>query len=370
MRHIKALLPLSLASLGAAEIVGQWTAWELTRTCFDNGTSCTYHMALDQNPIAKTDLSTCIWDVVSLNPFFKPANQTDFTNVKCGQRLSINGGWSNMGFFTIVTTDTAANAYAFFGFTDEEIRNGKSATPRQRPAYRVGTFNKDERPDLGLGMLKKMKTEKRRPAISLEANQQQSDSSLHKMKSLMKMGKRSSPVLNAKPLEKKQGHFRPESSKRRQSIPSQNHPRNHNQAPATSPDSNPESQPTTDQQTWQIHSLTRLTNPPLNLTTFTFSLLSPGLNTPLANCTITIPSASPTQSWYGQRCDPLLNAYTVGWGYNPDTDSAVMTICRPGTGMAWFGWNAVAGAQQQQQQQNEVRFGDSRREGVHRGVCT
>ncbi|KAK0735575.1 hypothetical protein B0T21DRAFT_349052 [Apiosordaria backusii] len=426
MRHFRTLLPLSLASLGAAEIVGQWTAWTLSRTCSNDGGSCTYHLALDQNPNAKTDLSSCIWTVVSANPAIKPANQSDFANVQCGAKLSLNGGWSAEGFYTIVPTDTMAKAYAFFGFTDEEIQNGKAATPRQRPAYRVGSFSEGEHPDLGLGKMDKhMKMEKRgslfpgpdhterepfrgpfyckhhptaagcprafnakrekkmnqgdhsvqtpKHIIAMTSNQQQdssSSSSSQKMGKMMQMEKRQSGI-------KKQAmllHTEKQQQQQQQQQPSSNTMAD---TPSDSAD---------EQQTWQIRSLSRLTNYPLNLTLFTFSIFSttseatppPAL---LANCTIEIPSSSPTKSWYGQRCrDPLdvTNTkvdFTVGWGYKADTDSAVMTVCRPGTGMAWFGWDGVSSNMMSDQQRNgrdkvEVVFGDSKRERVHEVSCT
>ncbi|KAK4172998.1 hypothetical protein QBC36DRAFT_304015 [Triangularia setosa] len=443
MRHIRALLPLSLASLGAAEIIGQWTAWTLTRTCFSDSSSCTYHLALDQNPQAKTDLSSCVWTVVSINPF-KPANQTDFANVQCGEKLSLNGGWSNEGFYTIVPTDTVANAYAFFGFTDEEIQNGKVAKPRQRPAYRVGSFSEGEHPDLGLGMLKKMKMGKRSPVIALKPNQQQDDSSTHKMDDTTKMEKKQNTldkqtmllhteeqqqqdssssssdidsctrncpddgnrydmlscfktcheeILGAKTNLKVEPYYMAAADKV-QSQPQQTiHSREHLDALAAAASHSEHHNKNKDhtmaddvsQQTWQIRSLTRLTNYNLNLTLYTFSILSitpEKANTPpvtLANCAIDIPSASPTNSWYGQRCDITDRnvKYTVGWGYKLDTDSAVMTVCHPGTGMAWFGWDGVTvgvgGGQKNKGEKDgreEVVFGDSKRERIHEMICT
>lgn len=43
------------------------------------------------------------------------------------------------------------------------------------------------------------------------------------------------------------------------------------------------------------------------------------------HCSLAIPSMDVKASWYAQRCGDEL---TVSWGYDDDTDSAVMTICR------------------------------------------
>ncbi|KAK0670845.1 hypothetical protein QBC41DRAFT_301211 [Cercophora samala] len=433
MRHITALLPLSLAFLGAAEIVGQWTALGLTRFCTPEGISCTYILALDQNPDFKADLISCAWTVFATSNF-RPANQTDFSEVKCNDKLSVNGGWNSEGFITIVPTDTVAGAYAFFGFTDAELANGLAASPRQRPAYRVGTFTGGDHPDLGLAMVKKMERRSHHNVQASSTRQKASSSPLktdklmkkkwvHELGDNIKKQPTSSsssssslseidsclqnclpddgpadydilacikncrqqlhgPKINADSQSPSQKSFQ-----KREHLDSltvknnlQPQPRTHNQqtweAPATTSHHHHNNINTRDnaQETWQIHSLTRLTNHPLNSTLYTFSLFSSTTNQQLANCSITIPSVEPTHSWYGQRCDNDGGKYTVGWGYKPDTDSAVMTVCDKGRGMAWFGWDGVGMKETVDQEgkgeEEVVRFGDSRGEGVHESACS
>ncbi|KAK4679281.1 hypothetical protein QC764_202810 [Podospora pseudoanserina] len=374
MRHSKAFLPLSLASLGAAEIVGQWTAWSLARTCTPEGSSCTYHLVLVPGP--ESDFITCDWTVDSTSNF-KPAYQTNFAEAKCGDNLSLNGGWSSMGFITIVPTDKAANVYAFFGFTDAELADGQVASSRQRPAYRVGTFGEKEHPDLGLGMSKKMVRRLSRGFVQQHGGSLSSSKPTKEKRRDITMSdqlRKHISVMYASSQQQKSSseidtcsqNCQPsgddydalacvETCRQQLHGPKINNGQERHRLGTRN--DNPE--------TWQIHSLTRLTNHLLNQTLFTFSLYS-STTLQLAKCSISIPSVEPTHSWYGQRCDKD-GKFSVGWGYKADTDSAVMTVCERGRGMAWFGWDGVA---ERDLDLVEVRFGDSRGEVVHETVCT
>lgn len=43
-----------------------------------------------------------------------------------------------------------------------------------------------------------------------------------------------------------------------------------------------------------------------------------------AYCALVVRGTNPRASWYGQRCE---SGFTVSWGYNNASDSAVMTVC-------------------------------------------
>ncbi|KAL2170974.1 hypothetical protein VTG60DRAFT_3989 [Thermothelomyces hinnuleus] len=74
------------------------------------------------------------------------------------------------------------------------------------------------------------------------------------------------------------------------------------------------------------------------------------------------PTSNPVGSFYGIPCgsddDP---GFKASWGYNSDTDSAVMTICYAPNGTdAWFGFEQVSKSQW---------LGDSKKEPVYFTGC-
>ncbi|KAL2179222.1 uncharacterized protein P884DRAFT_195913 [Thermothelomyces heterothallicus CBS 202.75] len=95
---------------------------------------------------------------------------------------------------------------------------------------------------------------------------------------------------------------------------------------------------------WQVKGLTRCNE---------------GSQTP---CSPKVPTSDPVGSFYGIPCgsddDP---GFKASWGYNGDTDSAVMTICYVPNGTdAWFGFEQVSKNQW---------LGDSKKEPVYFTGC-
>ncbi|KAL2136806.1 hypothetical protein VTI74DRAFT_1458 [Chaetomium olivicolor] len=136
---------LSLLPLIAAEILGSWTIYALTRHSNPDDTACTYgltlevaydHSSADVHATHDRDIQTCSFTIHSTSPpttdhttsgssRTQQASQTDFTAQPCGSRFSVNGGWDREGgFLTLVMTDVTRDAYAFFGYQEEELRVG------------------------------------------------------------------------------------------------------------------------------------------------------------------------------------------------------------------------------------------------------
>ncbi|GAB1314081.1 hypothetical protein MFIFM68171_04291 [Madurella fahalii] len=107
--------------------------------------------------------------------------------------------------------------------------------------------------------------------------------------------------------------------------------------------------------TRQVRGLTMFTDIQLEATAVRFTLADSERGE--KHCSFAVPSIK--TSWYAQRCG---NEFTISWGYNKDTDSAVMTICRPLDGTAaWFGFDEVSSS--------DGYLGDSKAEPVHRTGC-
>ncbi|KAK4137987.1 hypothetical protein BT67DRAFT_432131 [Trichocladium antarcticum] len=163
MRPHLHLLPL-LLPLATAEILGTFTILTLARPCTWDGTSCTYALTLDvayQQPTSDNDKdkntknsdsdapTTCAFTITTAPGTTALANQTDFQNQPCGRRpgsgsgsgsgsgraFLVNGGWdaAGSGFVTLVVTDVAAEAYAFFGYGDAELAGGAVESWYGRP---------------------------------------------------------------------------------------------------------------------------------------------------------------------------------------------------------------------------------------------
>jgi len=154
-----------------AEVLGEWALRSLTRTCDADGKSCQYSLDISieyfpnaTDPKAETKVgSECGFSVKAGtfpedNPPNLLANETSFKAVDCwetqlveqppqrdGQpRFVVNGGYDRVGnFWTIVPTDRKRDAYAFFGYPEEELENGVAAkTAKKAKALKVGTFER------------------------------------------------------------------------------------------------------------------------------------------------------------------------------------------------------------------------------------
>ncbi|KAK4228263.1 hypothetical protein QBC38DRAFT_475716 [Podospora fimiseda] len=107
--------------------------------------------------------------------------------------------------------------------------------------------------------------------------------------------------------------------------------------------------------TWQILGLSRVQNSSDDTTKVGFKIKdSDGLT---AHCSLTLSGSNNDISWFGKVC----KGFKISWGYKPDTDGGVMTVCYPQNGTAaWFGWDGIS---------YQTEFGDSLRRGVHEIGC-
>ncbi|KAK3994726.1 hypothetical protein QBC44DRAFT_285472 [Cladorrhinum sp. PSN332] len=107
--------------------------------------------------------------------------------------------------------------------------------------------------------------------------------------------------------------------------------------------------------TWQIKDLSRVQNESEDTTRVGFKIKdSDGL---AAHCTLTLAGSKNDISWFGKAC----KGFKISWGYKPDTDGSVMTVCYPQNGTAaWFGWDNIS---------YQTDFGDSTRRGLHAIGC-
>ncbi|KAL2126003.1 hypothetical protein VTI74DRAFT_1976 [Chaetomium olivicolor] len=111
--------------------------------------------------------------------------------------------------------------------------------------------------------------------------------------------------------------------------------------------------------TWRIKGLSRYPDAELNETNFNFVVEDSELGQ--TACLFVAPRDM-ANSWYGIWCDSK-HTYKVSWGYNSESDSAVMTVCYPPNGTtAWFGYEHVT--------KGMLSLGDSREEPVYYTGCS
>lgn len=138
-------LLLAICAAGLAEKVGVWTLENFGRYCDQYGAVCAYHFSIVEDNFSESgprDTWPCTFTVLGENG--KAANETDFQDVPCSAGLPVyrvNGGWNSDGYMVVVVTNLGDQAYAFFGYKDEDLDGGKSVDVETRPAYVVGTYD-------------------------------------------------------------------------------------------------------------------------------------------------------------------------------------------------------------------------------------
>ncbi|KAK0719952.1 hypothetical protein B0H67DRAFT_171375 [Lasiosphaeris hirsuta] len=147
---IWALLGLEvLAAPTQSQVAGSWTMNGFYRSCSSVDNMCSYAFEVDENTGLNTDRVACFIDVTG-------PEETDFFNQPCNPRFVVNAGWDKSqndgpgngtgastpkSFVTIVVTDLALSAYAFFGYREDQIGDFKTEAPKlTSPAFPVGTF--------------------------------------------------------------------------------------------------------------------------------------------------------------------------------------------------------------------------------------
>ncbi|KAK3359814.1 hypothetical protein B0T25DRAFT_110495 [Lasiosphaeria hispida] len=131
------------------QTVGSWTMIGFYRSCSSIDNMCTYAFDVDENTGSDTDRVTCFIDVTG-------PEETDFSNRPCTPRFVVNAGWDKSyndgpgngtgastpkSFITIVVTDLALHAHAFFAYREDQIGDFKTEAPKlTSPAFTIGTF--------------------------------------------------------------------------------------------------------------------------------------------------------------------------------------------------------------------------------------
>ncbi|KAK4190679.1 hypothetical protein QBC35DRAFT_63066 [Podospora australis] len=392
---------LALTPLASAELLGQWEVYNVFRDCSHNGFSCRYWFSLTEkmNNLDGTQYfryADCWWDVISPNPAVTPANQTNFDSKDCNgvhnEKFSINGGWSNDGFFTIVPTDLNLGAYAFFSFTDQGLANGKVVDDIiVEPAFRVGTFGPNDYLDIihtkisidgekGTGQDTKTpetKGVRQRSNSKMQGRRSSCPPSRgvwistdcppgrYTVKNQDANGKKGGrePKINRAVAGQSAAAIAEVKVDRREERQSQPYPL----TPPLSLAQFVEAKEITDKK-WKVAGLWRYIDITKNETQFGFSVLDNGnINTATGvvevvyPCRFSRPGTDLRASHYGQSCAPW-SEFTVGWGYKADTEGVVMTVCFPRNGTAaFFGWDGIAGT---------TEFSDSKFEAVYDTGCT
>jgi hypothetical protein len=134
-------LPVLLSTTAAlAETVGYWTLHNFQLICDPEGITCAYRFAISQDE-GTTPGNPCLFTVDGKDG--KPANQTNFAALDClgAEQYTVNGGWSDQGFVTIVVTDVQENVNAFFAYASANLTEGNMVEEQTRLAYKVGTFD-------------------------------------------------------------------------------------------------------------------------------------------------------------------------------------------------------------------------------------
>ncbi|KAH6636832.1 hypothetical protein F5144DRAFT_646414 [Chaetomium tenue] len=357
------LLPF-FVPLAAAETLGSWTISALSRQCTPSNTACTYTLTLitpstfpDQQQ--QLQQQTCTFTITSpnpnqdpdpnSNPAPNPASHTSFTAIPCHNnptntnnpkyRYTLNGGWDPTNtFLTLVPTDTTDGSHTFFGYTESELAGGRVVGVKEGVVYPAGEFggsgsggSESERVGEGVGVGGSgvgggyegggggggggdgAVVGKRRGGGRA------------RMRVGMGVMSEGSRKLTGGRVERVGKRASEEEGKK-----------------------------------WQIKGLARFPDQGANTTTWQFTIVHTGGKE--THCSPTSPTSDPVGSFYGIPCGTNDGAdFKASWGYNSDSDSAVMTLCYVPHGTdAWFGFEQVS---------HNQWLGDSKKEAVYYTGC-
>jgi hypothetical protein len=149
------LIFLPILLLGAltvtAKELGYWTLRGFEEICTADSSACVVRLVVLENPNGSMDPdpndpgTTCLF--VIYPEAGKSAADSGWNNSKCSDespQYRINGGWSDMGFITVVVTNKAEGANAFFSYDKAAIADGAYQPDQSRLAYKIGTFGEND----------------------------------------------------------------------------------------------------------------------------------------------------------------------------------------------------------------------------------
>ncbi|RKU42437.1 hypothetical protein DL546_001586 [Coniochaeta pulveracea] len=150
--HLSFLPILLLGALTiTAKELGYWTLRGFTHICTSDNSACVVRLVVLENPNGNMDPdpndpgTTCLFAVYP--EAGKSAADSGWNDSRCSNespQYRINGGWSDMGFITVVVTNKFEDANAFFSYGKDAIADGAYQPDQSRLAYKVGTFGEND----------------------------------------------------------------------------------------------------------------------------------------------------------------------------------------------------------------------------------
>jgi hypothetical protein len=134
-----------------AKELGYWTLRGFEHICTSDSSACLVRLVVLENPNGNMDPdpndpgTTCMF--VIYPEAGKPAADSGWNDSRCSDespQYRINGGWSDMGFITVVVTNKVEDANAFFSYGKDAIAAGAYQPDQSRLAYKIGTFGEND----------------------------------------------------------------------------------------------------------------------------------------------------------------------------------------------------------------------------------
>jgi hypothetical protein len=142
--YLFSLLVLLISSAGKATeeltdntTVPEWTVFNTQRLCKEDNAQCEYKFLIAEMPDKAPQF--CNFAVRASDD--KPATQVSWKNATCNctDDYRIDAGYDEKGFVVMTITNKNESRYAFFGFNDEQLADGKEVNPQVSPVYKNGT---------------------------------------------------------------------------------------------------------------------------------------------------------------------------------------------------------------------------------------
>ncbi|KAK4163622.1 hypothetical protein QBC43DRAFT_335315 [Cladorrhinum sp. PSN259] len=277
-----------------------WTIYDIARTCTPDDSSCLYMLDLNQNPDmddphSENDIITCIFNI-SASSFSSSLSSTRADQTEFGDV-------SCLGVDRLKVNGGYNSQQKFWTLVVVDNRKGEYAFFGYTDAELGDGQSHPKRAKVlsAAGKTQRRRLKRNREGSPVRENKEQHDRQTEDRR----MG-----------LKERRGEGEEESGK-----------------------------------TWQIKDLSRVQDESKDITKTEFVIKdSDGLT---AHCSFTLVGSKSDISWFGKAC----KGFKISWGYKPDTDGSVMTVCYPQNGTAaWFGWDGIS---------YQTDFGDSPKRGLH-----
>ncbi|KAJ0381513.1 hypothetical protein COL26b_000191 [Colletotrichum chrysophilum] len=109
-----------------------WSMLHFRRACAEDQSSCDYSFSITE--FASKEPKYCQFRIKADG---RPAYQTGFSLIKCPEvaEYSINGGWNDLGFFTLSVINVEKSLISWFSYKDDILMNGVEAGPQHSKVY-------------------------------------------------------------------------------------------------------------------------------------------------------------------------------------------------------------------------------------------